>query len=168
MTSLRPSANRFQASVILAVSIIGALVGYLTVANARWIAAACGVIFGMIIATFVSGCILMFRPQEIPTITKSASANRYRKHSSSAQNRVCVLWHRLRFCSRLVSTLPPREQLGDCRCLAFNFCLLRTHEIQCLSPGFVEMPGLRSTVRSPGCVCIISALVSPMRICRSA
>jgi hypothetical protein len=76
---LRPSANIFQASLILVVSPIGAIVGFQMVANGRWIAAAGGGIVGMIVATFISGFVLMFRPQSIPQIDALASINKYRR-----------------------------------------------------------------------------------------
>jgi hypothetical protein len=75
---LRPSANVFQASLILVVSVIGALIGFQMVADGRWIAAACGGVVGMIVATFVSGFILMFLPQTIPRIEIQTSINKYR------------------------------------------------------------------------------------------
>ncbi|QDU90757.1 hypothetical protein Pla175_41690 [Pirellulimonas nuda] len=74
---LRPSANAFQASLVLIASLIGALIGFQIVANGRWIAAACGGIVGIIAATFVSGFLLMFLPQAIPHIEIQASIHRY-------------------------------------------------------------------------------------------
>ncbi|MBP88623.1 MAG: hypothetical protein CMJ64_18235 [Planctomycetaceae bacterium] len=64
--------------MIVAVSLVGAIVGYQLVVNGRWIAAAGGGVLGMIVATFVSGFILMFLPQTIATIEIQSSINKYR------------------------------------------------------------------------------------------
>ena len=76
---LRLSANLFQASLILVASLVGALVGYLAVVDERWIGAAGGGVLGMIVATFISGFVLMFFPQKIVTIELHAYIKKYRR-----------------------------------------------------------------------------------------
>jgi hypothetical protein len=67
---LRSAPNLFQASAIGLLSCVGAIVGYRAVDVGQWIAAAVGAIVGLIVATFISGLILMFMAsQAVPTIT---------------------------------------------------------------------------------------------------
>lgn len=75
---LRLSANLFQATSILLTSMIGASIGYRLVDEYRLLAASCGAVAGMIVATFFTGLVLMFLPADLPDIEKSAAIGKYR------------------------------------------------------------------------------------------
>jgi len=74
---LRLSANLFQAFAIFVISSVGGIIGYRVVSEGKWYAAATGVVFGVIVATCITGFIVMLLPQPIPMITPQASVQKY-------------------------------------------------------------------------------------------
>jgi hypothetical protein len=104
---LRATTNVFQASAIVLLSILGAIVGYHAVGVGQWFAAAGGGIVGMVVATFISGLVLMFTPpQAVPTITMDAWIAKYRtwRRRFTFATVLCICWigiafawHYLRF-----------------------------------------------------------------------
>jgi hypothetical protein len=92
---LRSTPNAFQASAILFLSFVGAIVGYHAVHIGKWIAAAGGGVVGMVIATFVGGFILMFMPpQAVPTITMDEWLAKFRtwRRRLTFTASLCVCW----------------------------------------------------------------------------
>ena len=92
---LRSTLNLIQAWAILLLSFVGAVVGYHTVNVGQWIAAVGGGVVGMVVATFVSGFILMFAPpQTVPTMTMDAWIAKFRtwRRRLTFTTSLCVGW----------------------------------------------------------------------------